>query len=248
MQQSESMSWKRNSVEAIVIVVSILLAFSIDAWWDNRQESIDEQVVLEALLADLQDKREGLPLDLQYNGAILDATLTLLKEGGREHSELSGAELDNLIETTWWWNPSSDWDSPPIQALFAGDIRLIKNQQLVQKISELQVSMSKIQDFYRRDEYVHQAIYTPFLSENAYMPQLINAGTVPGFPDDPHPYPDIDNSISRDHTALLRNEQFHNMLVAKMDTIDSIIRYGYAGVDEQIDTIIEMLESELSKF
>ena len=171
--------------------------------------------------------------------------MTLLNEGGDPSSTLSGTKLDNTIESTWWWNPSTPWDSPTIQALFAGELRLISNQELVQELSELRLLFGEIQDFYRRDEYVHQAIYTPFLIRNAYMPQLVNAGTTPGFPNDPDPYPDIQLSTRRDHSALLRNDEFHNILVTKMDTIDSIIRYGFAEVDEKLDTVIEMIDIEL---
>lgn len=245
MNQPDSIAWKRISVEAVAIVASILLAFSIDAWWDSRRDDIDQIVVLEALLVDLREKKQGLAEALQYNNAILDAVITLLNEGGNPDSSLYGTELDNTIESTWWWNPSTPWESPPIQALFAGELRLISNQELVQELSELRLLFGEIQDFYRRDEYVHQAIYTPFLIENAYMPQLVNAGTTPGYPNDPDPYPDIDSLIIRDHSTLLHDEEFHNILVTKMDTIDSIIRYGFAGVDEKLDIVIQMIEMEL---
>jgi hypothetical protein len=32
--------WKRISAEAAAVVVSILIAFSIDAWWQERSERI----------------------------------------------------------------------------------------------------------------------------------------------------------------------------------------------------------------
>jgi len=39
-------AWKRLAIEAPVIVVSILLAFTIDAWWDERGERAAERVLL----------------------------------------------------------------------------------------------------------------------------------------------------------------------------------------------------------
>ena len=49
--------WKRLLVEGVVIVVSILLAFAIDAWWDERQQLSDAEDQVERVVAELQSKR-----------------------------------------------------------------------------------------------------------------------------------------------------------------------------------------------
>lgn len=40
--------------EGAVIVVSILLAFAIDAWWDDRRDRVEEEEILAALTAEYQ--------------------------------------------------------------------------------------------------------------------------------------------------------------------------------------------------
>jgi hypothetical protein len=52
--------WLRVFAEGAVIVVSILLAFGIDAWWDNRQERAAEQAALLGLATDLETSRDRL--------------------------------------------------------------------------------------------------------------------------------------------------------------------------------------------
>jgi hypothetical protein len=42
--EPQKIQWKRLSVEAVAIVASILFAFAIDAWWDDRQKAGDEQI------------------------------------------------------------------------------------------------------------------------------------------------------------------------------------------------------------
>ncbi len=42
--------WPRLLAEGAAIVVSILLAFGIDAWWDDRQERIEERKILLGLV------------------------------------------------------------------------------------------------------------------------------------------------------------------------------------------------------
>jgi hypothetical protein len=50
-------SGKRLLVEAVVVVVSILLAFAIDAGWDQRQARQDERAVLRGLQSELLESR-----------------------------------------------------------------------------------------------------------------------------------------------------------------------------------------------
>lgn len=54
----QEIPWNRLVVEAIVIVGSILLAFSIDAWWNRYQESIEEQELLSGLRAEFLVNQE----------------------------------------------------------------------------------------------------------------------------------------------------------------------------------------------
>ena len=53
-EPASQLQWRRRISEGLAIVVSILLAFAIDALWDDRQERLEEQEVLAALLADFQ--------------------------------------------------------------------------------------------------------------------------------------------------------------------------------------------------
>jgi hypothetical protein len=52
--------WLRVAVEGAAIVISILLAFGIEAWWASEQDVADEQVVLEDLRADFHATRTEL--------------------------------------------------------------------------------------------------------------------------------------------------------------------------------------------
>jgi hypothetical protein len=49
MTKAERIPWKRLSVEAMAIVASILLAFAIDAWWEDLARSSDEVESLELI-------------------------------------------------------------------------------------------------------------------------------------------------------------------------------------------------------
>ena len=65
-------------VEGLVIVVSILLAFTIDAWWDSKQERDERASVLSALRADFSNTIVHLDQVHAMSGAALAASDTLL--------------------------------------------------------------------------------------------------------------------------------------------------------------------------
>jgi hypothetical protein len=66
-------------VDAIVVVLSILLAFAIDAWWDDRGERKAEVVLLKRLQADFSEVRSMLEVTKQDHADTHDACIALLE-------------------------------------------------------------------------------------------------------------------------------------------------------------------------
>ena len=60
MPEHRKIPWKRTVVEAVAIVISILLAFAIDAWWEEQKERDIEHRTLQALQRDLIASNEEL--------------------------------------------------------------------------------------------------------------------------------------------------------------------------------------------
>ena len=60
MTTIENIPWKRLSVEALAIVGSILLAFAIDAWWEERLDRQIERNDLERLHAEFIRNRDRM--------------------------------------------------------------------------------------------------------------------------------------------------------------------------------------------
>ena len=97
MDRSNS-RFRRLLAEGFAIVVSILVAFAIDAAWDERQERQQLREVLSTLAADLE---ESLPL-IESNGQRISADLERLRvlmavEAGTS-AELAQGVLDGILE------------------------------------------------------------------------------------------------------------------------------------------------------
>ena len=60
MNKLQDISWKRIFVEATAIIASILTAFAIDAWWQDRTERRVEVQYLQALREDIRRSIELL--------------------------------------------------------------------------------------------------------------------------------------------------------------------------------------------
>ncbi len=67
MTDSQNIPWQRLSIEAAAIVGSILLAFAIDAWWQERGLRIEEQQVLQGLREEFLSVRSVLSEHLSEN-------------------------------------------------------------------------------------------------------------------------------------------------------------------------------------
>ncbi len=52
MTNTNNIQWKRTAAEGVAIVISILLAFWIDTWWEDRKEARLEVVYLLELQED----------------------------------------------------------------------------------------------------------------------------------------------------------------------------------------------------
>ncbi len=72
MANTNNIQWKRLSVEGTAIVVSILLAFSIEAWWDNYQDRSEEQGILLGLKSEFEQNLAFIEIELSHGMLLLN--------------------------------------------------------------------------------------------------------------------------------------------------------------------------------
>jgi hypothetical protein len=94
---SHSRRTTRLASEGAVIVVSILLAFWIDAWWAHRQARITEVTVLESIAGEVEENRRELDRLLDLNRTQLDRIDRFL---GMSPDDLRSLPQDSVIPWT----------------------------------------------------------------------------------------------------------------------------------------------------
>lgn len=128
MEKTSGIPWRRVFLEGVVIVVSILLAFSIDAWWDNRVEQRREREQLVSMLAEFKGSLAGLDSVLesvQGHAENVESLIALLKAAGDKPVVVPGQLLGSAI--TW---RTSDVSTSTLDALMAsGDLNLLRNPE-----------------------------------------------------------------------------------------------------------------------
>jgi hypothetical protein len=98
MNDATRIQWKRLIAEGMAIVVSILLAFSIDAWWNDLQERKDEAVILTTLLVEFRDIAGNIDDINDYHTAILASAYRLAELSEKASEVLDEEELIALVD------------------------------------------------------------------------------------------------------------------------------------------------------
>jgi len=140
MKNTQNISWIRIAAEAAAILVSILLAFAIDAWWAERLERIDERRSLVRLYDEFESNREridgwistgrsayrGLESALHVS-ELLDAAL----KNGLDSVSIPDTQIAALIQTSTF-----EAELPVYEGLVrSGRIEIIENNDIINAIA-----------------------------------------------------------------------------------------------------------------
>ncbi len=134
MTETQSIAWKRPAIEATVIVVSILLAFAIDAWWEERGERKAEVVLLERLKADYVEIQTALILVEEEHREARDACIFFMNMAVGELLPAT-AEVDRMVALVFLASRTFNPGSGAVASFHSGEgARLIRNQLLADKL------------------------------------------------------------------------------------------------------------------
>jgi hypothetical protein len=248
MIRAQKIPWPRIFAEGIAIVVSILLAFWIQAWWEDRQLQDNERLILESLLTELTETQRNLRIIDSYAGGIRDASKQLLEAGLGSSEILSDADIDRLIGETTWYIPVDFLATPELDSLvLSDDLWLIENSDLQRLLRIWPKTLIQIRTAIVGQYELFRDRHMPFLEAHASMQQIKNTAFVqPGTGIEwPGEISHIKEPIS--HRSLLSDRELLNLLSQRITWITEIIEFVPAGTQGQLDEIIILIERELDK-
>lgn len=160
-QSEHRLPWAKFGFEGILIVVSILAAFGIDAWWDTRVELRGANALQAALSAEFETMEEEFAFSLSRNEMVIAAADSLLLQ---LRNESSSVEVPSGIVGTLLLTPTTDASRGAVDALIAsGKIEILPSKRL----RYLLANWSAVLDDVREEEFaaknfVHEQL-TPYL-------------------------------------------------------------------------------------
>lgn len=146
MSEPRSIPWKSIAVEAAAIVLSILLAFAIDAWWAEKKEGDVEYVAIQALRGDFISSREQMVVVLQ---SLESARKHFARFQSATPVELAEIDPDaiRLILSGLVKNHTFDPVTATLDALVSdGRLGLISDYQLLRQLSNWRRELDNIED------------------------------------------------------------------------------------------------------
>ena len=250
-------SFKWLALEGTAIIISILLAFWIDAWWGQRQERVNEQLILASVLEDFRTQRELVEGNRPYIEAIRDSTEKLLSATVEADHGLSSASIDVLLADIWWNNNAAIWTAPALNSLVSsGDISRISNVQLRNQFVEWSNRFNIIRETVAREVDFYDSRLMVFMEHHVSMPQILNTiDHVVGNPEINYDYRTKFSIKARvDHSSLLSNQQFQGLLTRRSILLNDILTQAFRGpqqdlgLEDDLGMVISAIEAELSEY
>ena len=171
MTGAQEIPWKRILVEATAIVASILLAFAIDAWWQDRTERIVEVQYLQALREDLlvslnilDDAEASQRRQVDYLESLL------LANGDTPYSDELRLWIDDGLFNVGTYQPQTS----ALQDLeSSGQTRIIQNPELRRVLASVRQKIDDMNVTNRDFQQSQQTLIDPFLVDNFNLAKLM---------------------------------------------------------------------------
>lgn len=237
---ANAVPWRRMLLESVAIILSILLAFSIDAGWDEFQERKQERAFLGSLLSDFEETRNRINTSIDRHNRFIALARQLLGLYGRGVPDVDRDELETMLGAVFF-----DWESLYLpsgsrDALFAsGDIEIISNEELR---AMLAAWPSKVADAAEDEVWISDDVMN---SMAPYLNDKIRTRNVARLTS-----PDATELIAA--IELVNYEDLWND--PKVDNLVSfrILNETYAlrenvALRESVDEIIQVIEDELNR-
>ena len=235
----KAIAWPRIVAEGAAIVVSILLAFWIDAWWADRGEQKQAEALLRSLYEDFASNQKQVTTYVKGNRRILqDARSVLAQVTAAEIGGQVSVPFDQVLSIVG--SPTySPQDSSLQAALSSGQIELVQNERLRNLLAvwRQQLEDTNEDELLIRDLVVHQLV--PSLATQLRLGRAFEYDTMVGHflgrPGDPAQAP-FDLRVTTNVEALVAERVFYGGFV--VDGLEDL----YASQAE----ILQLIEQELN--
>ena len=99
MPNSHDIPWRRTAVEGAAIVASILLAFAIDAWWNERQDRAEEKELMLSLHVEFEANRDEVAAVIAFHNRVTQSVVMLMQLKQDEIFALPAKAVEDFVSS-----------------------------------------------------------------------------------------------------------------------------------------------------
>ena len=247
MTLAREIPWPRILAEGAAIVVSILLAFSIEAWWEERQERTIAQDILEAVLEDFKEGQSTVEFYKKMSTARMQSADELLMASKGGAARITEKEIDRLMADLSFFSDAEVINDGSIDALInSGTIGIITSKRLRQLIAGWPAFLDYARNNVKPDYDFQLEIWIPYIKDRGNVSQILRAvAHIPGHPDST----DWQQTVTlagepASHLKLLKDSEFLNIVaISRMFMFNNLDTYD--DLEKRLVESIHLIESEL---
>lgn len=175
MNPSSQIPWKRIATEGAAIVVSILLAFSIQAWWEDRNERRAERWLLGRLQADFNGIKNDLAVVRDDHELTQAATIALLERTAVDGPVTVTAELAEMIGLVFLVSRTFNPGSGSVDAFLSNEMSTqVENQPLADLLIRWSGLVEELQEEEAQMQKGVSERWTPFIASRVEVAPLVH--------------------------------------------------------------------------
>ena len=208
MQESRSIPWLRISAEGVAIILSILLAFMIDASWQGRHETLEGKRLAGALASEIVEHRELLDLEILDANELIEKARTVLDVmAGAESvdTERRGlADIGNIFVMRSWFLTDNIYQ----QSVASGKLLLIEDEELRFLLADYHSLLADLVVILGNIETQYYLELEPFLTKHTVYTEVAHSKWLKDMPTPP---------FKTDFDALARNTELWNLMAFRLE-------------------------------
>jgi len=237
MSEPSNIPWTRILVEGVAIVASILIAFAIDAWWDDRKESESEIHDLIRVSAELESNSGRIETKLQTIALSIEATATFISWMGPEPANVEKETLVKQWDSLYGIGFFSLHRSATGDYLASGRTDIAKNLEVRQAISEWYSIGIALEEQYERLRIAHANI-SAYLQDAIPFLQTISANALMA----DHP----SSKFPFDQTDLLADPKLESRLALFLIRME-FVREQAVDLKERQQELVALIDNTIEE-
>ncbi len=225
--------------EILVVVFGILIAFSVDAWWSEKAERVQERELLRGLGAEFAANLELFDRTALLHRQSIEQAREMLEITGPVPPELDPATIESLLWPLISEIPSYHPAMGEVEAMLgSGQLRLIRNDRLRTAIAAWPGALKLLRE---TEDEMREDVIRQFFPYIITKIPLVSMDHNVGFLDTPGP-----SRFEADYRSLLADFVFENHVENRWVMALFILQDG-EPVRALLAEVLDLIQLELGE-